>query len=129
MSEEIENIKNILAEIPKTLNQLSQSIDNSFQKVEKYFSLVDDKLKYLTTDFKVLEEYIQKEDKKNYMQIEELVKRLDNEMRRIRHYFDLDRLNKTIQSIVDLQNRMSFDIDEKKIQETFKSIMEFVKKL
>lgn len=129
MTEQLDDIRRKIDEIPDALNSLTQLLSASLKNMEKYFALVDDKLSYLKTDFKALEDHLKQEDQKASDRIEGLVKRMDDELTRLRNYFDLDHLKKAVGSIVDLKERITYDFDPKEVENAFKTVMERVKKL
>ncbi len=119
-----------LNETTQLLKTLVEVMNKSADNIEKFNSLIDEKIVTLTHDIKDLNEYLELEDKKYNKSLENTANRLSDQIKTLSDFFNLKNLTDSISNITsELQTLDKLEFDNKELENAINIILNYAKKV
>ena len=124
------NVYEKLNETTQLLKTLVEIMNKSTDNIEKFNSLIDEKIVVLTEDIKTLNNYLKSEDQKYNENLKNTATRLSDQIKTLSDLFNLKNLSNSISNIKnELHTLDSIDFDKEKLHGAIQTILEYAKKV
>ncbi|MHA1783976.1 MAG: hypothetical protein ACTSVE_02140 [Candidatus Helarchaeota archaeon] len=119
-----------LNETTQMLRSLVEVMNRSSENIERFNSLIEDKIVVLSNDIKSLNEYLKIEDQKYNKNLKETANRLEREIKDLTNFFNLQPLTDSLKSIRDELSFLDYKkINNKELNEAINAILNYAKKI
>ncbi|NHI94599.1 MAG: hypothetical protein EAX96_19060 [Candidatus Lokiarchaeota archaeon] len=117
-------------ESTEMLKELVEVMNRSSENIEKFNSLIEDKIVVLGDDIKGLNSYLKSEDEKYNKNLKETANRLEKEIKTLADFFNLKPLTDSLKNITAEFKTIDFNkINQEELNESINQIINHAKNL